>query len=103
MDKPEERIFSASGHLTREAMLRYGSAMPREERYAVEKHIAGCQLCAEALEGAEKFKKEEQLLTIVSELHASLRKRMKLRRRPPAMGQGAIVAAVVFLLLFLLI
>ena len=101
--KPEEKIFSASGHLTREAMLRYGSTMPREEKYAVEKHVAGCSLCAEALEGAEKIRKEEQLQSVVSELHASLRKRMKRRGPMPAFGQGYIIAAIVFLIVFLLI
>ena len=103
MATPEEKNFSPSGHLTREAMLRYFGSMPRNERYAIEKHIAECSLCAEALDGAEKIRKEEQLLSVVSELHASLRKRMKRRRLPGPMNQGAIVAAIVFMVLFLLI
>src|SRR5678815_1121751 len=98
-----EKIFSPSGHLTQEAMFRYHShGLSRDDQYAIEKHMAGCSLCAEAMEGTEKIRKEERYLHIIDELRRAVRRRM--RRKPdPFMQSYLIVGTIVFLILFLLI
>jgi hypothetical protein len=60
-----EKIFSPSGHLTQEAMFRYHShGLSRDDQYAIEKHMAGCSLCAEAMDGTEKIRKENGIFTL---------------------------------------
>src|SRR5690242_17049427 len=104
METHNGKLFSSAGHLTHEAMLRYhGKRMSREDQYAIEKHIAGCSLCAEALEGAEKIRKETQLTKILAELRRSVRKRNREHTQISFFNQNYVVAAIVFLILFLLI
>ena len=103
MEMDNGKIFSASGHLTHEAMFRYHShALSREDEYAIEKHMAGCSLCAEAMEGTEKIRKEERYVHILAELRRAVRRRTR-RSKPVSFIQPYIVGTIVFLILFLLI
>jgi len=104
MEMDNERIFSPSGHLTHEAMFRYHShALNRDEQYAIEKHMAGCSLCAEAMEGIEKIRKEERYVHILDELRRAVRRRTRPRKPLPFNQPYIIVGTIVFLILFLLI
>jgi hypothetical protein len=45
-------IFSVSGHLSKDQLVRYHRGeMQKDERYAVEKHLVDCELCKDALSG----------------------------------------------------
>ena len=97
------KLFSPSGHLTQEAMFRYhGHTLSREDQYAIEKHMTGCSLCAEAMEGVEKIRQEERYNSILSGLRNSVRRRLRAPKPVDAI-QPYVVGALVFLLLFLLI
>ena len=100
----DEKIFASSGHLTHEAMFRYHSrALSREDQYAIEKHMAGCRLCAEAMEGTEKIRKEERYTRIIAELRRAVRRRSRSAKPLPFMQPYLIAGTIVFLILFLLI
>jgi hypothetical protein len=103
METSSSNVFTSSGHLSKEAMLRYHAGkLSRDDQYAVEKHIAGCRLCSDALDGATSIRKDEHADRILSELRRAVRKRLQRRPAGPA-SQPYVVAALIFLLLFLLI
>ena len=89
----DEKIFASSGHLTHEAMFRYHShALSREDQYAIEKHMAGCRLCAEAMEGTEKIRKEERYTRILAELRRAVRRRSRSAKAPKGVFPAPITA-----------
>jgi hypothetical protein len=102
--KTSQHLFTPSGHLATEALLDYHAGrMDRDDCYAVEQHLAGCSLCSEALDGMEQFRRDGSIQRVLHGLRASVRRRMKGRpARLPMVPRDA-VAAIVFLILFLLI
>ena len=102
--KTSHHLFTPSGHLATEALLEYHAGrMDRDDCYAVEQHLAGCSLCSDALDGMEQVRRDGRTYRVLRELRTSVRRRLKGRpARLPMVTRDA-VAAIVFLILFLLI
>jgi hypothetical protein len=100
----EQNIFGDSKHLTTEQMLNYlGRGLSRQDAHAVERHLADCDLCSDALDGLKKLEADASMLTIASELQKMARKRKVVRRRIFSQLDLIGVFAVVFLILFLIV
>jgi hypothetical protein len=60
MSKQIKNIFSDTACPSQETMFRYvDNLLAGEEKHAFERHLAGCSLCADALDGLSMLKKSE--------------------------------------------
>ena len=102
--KGGKNIFSSSEHLSTEQILNYlRNSLTRKEMHEVEKHLADCELCSDAIDGSKKLEADASLMKITSELQKMARKRKMVRRRIFSQIELISLFAVVFLILFLIV
>jgi hypothetical protein len=100
----DQNIFRKSSHLTTGQMLNYlAHSVSRREAHDMERHLADCELCSDALEGLKKLDADSNMLSITAELQKMARKRKMVRRRIFSQMDLISVFAVVFLILFLIV
>ena len=64
--------------LTEDEIFRYVfHEIPEEERFRIEKHLTSCDLCHEAVEGADKFGSEIELRKQVDRVREDIRKKYR--------------------------
>lgn len=73
------KLFSAGEHcLTEDQLLLYmQSKLSPSEQHYVEKHLLGCELCTDALEGLRLSKSPEKLTEIIAGLNQQIDNRVK--------------------------
>jgi len=100
----DKNIFSPSSHLTTGQMLDYlRHRITKEEAHEVERHLADCEMCSDAIEGLKKLDADAKIQNITAELHKMARKRKVVRRKLFSQLDIISVFAVIFLILFLIV
>ncbi len=100
----DKNIFTHSAHLTPEQMLNYlRHQLTKEETHNVERHLADCDLCSDALDGLRKLNADTSMLTITTELQKMARKRKVQKRKIFSQLDLISLFAVIFLVLFLIV
>ena len=101
-------IWSPEGDLDHEALKRYlqGKAS-EEERYAVEKQMAGSDFVNDAVEGLQQFSSTREVQHLAEQLNRQLRKetsatQLKKRRRRIKDQPWTIIAIIVLVVLCIL-
>ncbi|MCB2221531.1 MAG: energy transducer TonB [Bacteroidetes bacterium] len=76
--KSTYQLFSPSGCLTQEAMLRYtNSGLSQTEMDQVNKHLDECELCQDAIDGIELKEDKEKLPETLAGLNRDLKVRLE--------------------------
>jgi anti-sigma factor RsiW len=100
--KRDKNIFTATSHLSTGRLLNY---LRRElspgEAHEVERHLADCDFCSDALEGLKKLDDTSSMLSISATLHKMARKRKVVKQRLFSQPDLISLIAVFFLILFL--
>jgi hypothetical protein len=101
-------IWSPEGDLDNEALMRYlqGKAS-EEERYAVEKQMAGSDFVNDAVEGLQQFSSTREVQHLTEQLNRQLRKetsatQLRKRRRRIKDQPWTIIAIIVIVVLCIL-
>ena len=73
----KNKYFNESGCLTLEALEKYRSGkLEGNDLETVSSHLAGCDLCSDALEGLELIKDRDKLNSVISEINENLNKNL---------------------------
>lgn len=100
----DKNIFGKSAHLETGQLLNYiRRSLSKAEEHEVERHLADCELCSDALEGLRKLDADTNMLVIASELHKMARRRNVVRKKIFSQLELVTVFAVTFLLIFLIV
>lgn len=89
-------MFDSTGHLTRDAMLRYlNNRDEAGERLAMDEHLKNCELCADAMEGLQLFENPVEVEAALSRIDDKVASRDERRSIAPVWRRYAAAAAVV--------
>ncbi len=71
-------IFSGSPCLSQQQLLDYlHGKLSEEEKNAMEQHLAGCELCSDALEGLAAMEHPEQIPVIVQQIRRQMKRELQ--------------------------
>ncbi len=99
-------IFSGSPCLSQQHLLDYlHGKLSEEEKNAMEQHLAGCELCSDALEGLAAIEHPEQIPVIVQQIRRQMKRELQHHQsgRKKLRLYAWLSAAVIITLLILLV
>ncbi len=74
------------------------------EQHEIEKHVADCELCSDALEGLAAIQQKERIPAVVKEMKWQLMRKLRRQsRRKRKLGHNIELALIVMVVLFLLL
>lgn len=77
-------IFEETRCLSQQQLLDYVEGkLPEEQRHRVEAHVAGCQMCSDALDGLQQVRHTADVPGLVKKIHHEVRRELKHRRGKP--------------------
>lgn len=94
MNKDKEKIFSSSGCLSLEVILKYVQERSTlKERHQVERHLLECALCQDAVEGYEMMAEKENVAGVISRIdrHYESKKTERFEIRRIAAGIAVVI------------
>lgn len=105
MDPELKELFENTRCLTEHEMLQYlKGELTQDERRRVEIHLAGCQLCIDALEGLSQVQPQSQIPSMVKQVNDRITLHLKRHaRKRKALKLYILLSFTVFLVLIIIL
>lgn len=105
MNEAYNDLFTTTKCPTQQELLDYvqGRLTPQQQ-HEVEKHLADCTLCSEAVEGLAAFEQKEKIPVWLREMKWQMLRKLRTRKRRKDLGTYYIqLAIIVIVILFFLL